>query len=119
MLCPCSESGNSLQHMRGGGEGDDSNANDELEYRTPGEFVMDCVHFLINEDVMADTNECNDTIHNNPFLPARRVGHPTLVSRLTVRTRRDYTSAPWCSTCHRLAHPSEDSPPNAFVLGVI
>ncbi len=43
--------------MRGGREGDDSDANDELEYRTPGEFVMDCVHFLINEDVMADTNE--------------------------------------------------------------
>ncbi len=44
---PRSDSGNSLQHIRGGGEGDDSNANDELESRTPGEFVMECVHFLI------------------------------------------------------------------------
>jgi hypothetical protein len=45
--CPRSDSGNSLQHIRGGGEGDDSDANDELESRTPGEFVMECVHFLI------------------------------------------------------------------------
>jgi hypothetical protein len=39
--CPRSESGNSLQHMRGGGEGDDSGANDEFESRTPSEFVME------------------------------------------------------------------------------
>jgi hypothetical protein len=75
---------------------------------------MDCVHFLINEYVISDTNECNDTIHNNPFLTAQRVGCPTLVSRSTIRTWRDYTSAPWRSARHWLAHPSEDSPPNAF-----
>ncbi len=113
MPCPRSESGNSLHHMRGGGEGDDINANDELEYKTPSEFVVDCVHFLINEDVMADTNECNDTIHNNPFLTAHRVGCPTLVSRSTVRT-----SAPQRSTCCWLAHPLENSPPNAFNMSL-
>jgi hypothetical protein len=63
---------------------------------------------------MADTNECNDTIHNNPFLTAQRVGCPTLVSRSTALTRRDYTSVPWRSTRRQLDHQLEDSPPNAF-----
>jgi hypothetical protein len=44
--CPRSDSGNSLQHIRGGGEGDNFDANDELESRILGEFVMECVHFL-------------------------------------------------------------------------